>query len=101
MPAVGKDRRYQLGATARIERLEAKRPEIAYRLHAIKWVGHEASHSGSLKRSDVLDAFEILESILDDLYTRQDDRIEVIVKQINRGRKPRSMKRRSRKKFRS
>jgi len=67
-------------------------PVVAERLHAIKWIGHEASHTGNLEKSDALDAFEILESVLDDLYTKADDRIESIVKQINRGRKPRSKK---------
>ena len=94
LPPVGKKkrRRLPLGVTKRIERLEAKMPVVAERLHAIKWIGHEASHTGNLEKSDVLDAFEILESVLDDLYTKADDRIESIVKQINRGRKPRSKK---------
>lgn len=37
-------------------------------LHSIRWIGNHASHKATLKRSDVLDIYEILEYILVKLY---------------------------------
>jgi hypothetical protein len=86
--------RRRLGLPERVERLKSKHPELAERLHAIRWVGNEASHSAELTKSDVLDAFEILESVLADLYAKKAEKLKAIVTQINRKKRPRSSRRR-------
>ncbi|MCP5057869.1 MAG: DUF4145 domain-containing protein [bacterium] len=40
-------------------------------LHAIRWVGNEASHAPSLSRDDVLDGLEITEAVLDELFVQK------------------------------
>jgi hypothetical protein len=85
----------RLGLHERIERYSKRRPALAEQLHAIKWVGHEASHSDELTKDDVLDALEIIEHVLDDLYAGNSARRKNIVAQINRRRKPRSKRRKA------
>lgn len=62
------------------------------RLLAIKWIGNSGSHDSDLKRSDVLDGFEILVEVLLSLYpdTSKSQRIDGIVASINSSKKPRS-----------
>lgn len=54
----------------RLDLYKAKDEINSERLRAIKWLGNEGSHSGKhgLTRSDILDAYDILEIVLDDFY---------------------------------
>lgn len=38
-------------------------------LSAIKWLGNSGSHPGGLTREDVLDAFDMIEHVLEDRFT--------------------------------
>lgn len=52
----------------RIEKLKSRDPENADRALALKWIGNFGSHPGTLTKNDLLDAYEILDMLLEDLY---------------------------------
>lgn len=52
----------------RLKLFEASRPDIARMLMSIKLFGNEASHGSGVSSSDVLDAYELLNHVLEDLY---------------------------------
>lgn len=53
--------------------MQAKRPEVANALMAVKWIGNDGSHDGKLTVDDVLDGVDMLEHALNLLYGDQDD----------------------------
>ncbi len=57
-------------------------------LLAIKWVGNGGSHTDSLTRDSVLDAFDMLELVLDNLYGTTKAMIMKKVKAINKKKGP-------------
>lgn len=88
----GKARR-MLGLHQRIELFQRRKPNLADKLFAIKWIGNAGSHVDSLERDDLLDAYEILQYVLDDLYVNPHSRIRSLASAINRRKAPRSKKR--------
>jgi hypothetical protein len=72
----------------RIIDFEKKDAGVAKKLLAIKWLGNEGSHANTITKNDVLDAYEILESVLDDLYVGYKKAVERKVSQINKLKKP-------------
>ncbi len=57
---------------------------------SIKWIGNYGSHDESISRSDLLDAYQMINSILDNLYDNQEKLLQVLVKKINDNQKPAS-----------
>lgn len=74
----------------RIERYASKRPDLADPLLAVKWLGNAGSHATPLSRDDVLDGYEIMEHVLDELYVRRARRVGALSREINRRKGPRS-----------
>jgi hypothetical protein len=72
----------------RIVAFEVNKPDIAKKLFAIKWLGNEGSHADTITKNDVLDAYEILEWVIDDLYVRYRESLEKKVSKINKNKKP-------------
>ncbi|MCG2787057.1 MAG: DUF4145 domain-containing protein [Anaerolineae bacterium] len=72
----------------RIVDFEKSKPEIAQKLFAIKWLGNDGSHSANMTKNDVLDAYEILEIILDDLFVGYRKLIDQKITLINERKKP-------------
>jgi len=91
-----KKKRYRVSLHQRIERLEKKRPnlkDICERMMAVKHLGNAGSHPGVIvKADDVFDGFDILERVLQDMYSKHPDELARAVKQINRRRGPRKSK---------
>lgn len=52
----------------RIAEFHAKDAKNAELLLAVKWLGNSGSHAGGLTRNDVLDAFDLVELVLVNLY---------------------------------
>jgi hypothetical protein len=77
---------------SRIEKFKTIDSRNAEMLLAIKWIGNFGSHERELDRNDVLDAFDLLASVLLNLYpdTGQIQRLEHIKNSINTTGKPRS-----------
>jgi hypothetical protein len=86
---VVKGKRKFINLHERIQKYEIKNKDIAKRLLAIKWLGNAGSHLlGDLSKDDVLDAYEILETVLDDLYIDHKKSIEKKVSLVNKRRGP-------------
>jgi hypothetical protein len=62
--------------------------DIAESLLAVKWIGNAGSHNSEMTLDDVLDAFEIFETVLDDLYVGHRGRVRTLVTAVNKGRGP-------------
>jgi len=72
----------------RIELYEKKNNEIAQMLMAIKWLGNAGSHDGKrLTIKKILDAYEIVEHVLEELYSPRKHRVNSLVRTINRSKK--------------
>ncbi len=83
-----KNKRAKISLHDRIVEFQKSDPESAQRLLAIKWLGNEGSHSNAVTKNDVLDAYEILEILLDILYVGYHKAVERKVIQINKRKKP-------------
>jgi len=81
-------KRTMISVHQRIRLYETKDKDIAERLFAIKWLGNAGSHSGELYKDDVLDAYEILETVLDSLYVGHDKSIKKKVSLVNKRKGP-------------
>lgn len=55
----------------RIEAFSIKNSIIGSQLMAIKWLGNSGSHGEEIEKHDLLDAFEIIEHVLDELLTKK------------------------------
>lgn len=67
----------------RIKEFECKDAKNAEILLAVKWLGNSGSHAGGLTRDDVLDAFDMVELVLVNLYDTTTATIMAKVKAIN------------------
>ncbi len=55
----------------RIESYEQTEAELEKYLMAIKWLGNEASHSGQLTKTDILDGYEVISHVFTERYERR------------------------------
>lgn len=92
-----KGRRQFLTLHNRIELYRKKRPEVAEKLMALKWIGNAGSHASGTTVDDALDGYELMDWVLDTLYARRHRRASVLTREINRRKAPRSPRRWSRK----
>lgn len=67
---------------ARIENYKKNKPQLCILLLALKIVGNEGSHATKIKNEDLLDAYEILEEVIDKLYIKKRYRIMKIANKI-------------------
>ena len=71
----------------RLELFAKRRPEIKETLMAVKWLGNAGTHD-VLTHENVLDAFELLDHTLDEVYQQRSKRILRTAKAINRAKGP-------------
>jgi hypothetical protein len=83
-----KGKREPLKLHQRIVNLARRDKEPSDSLLAVKWLGNVGSHTDELSRDDVFDAFDIVETVLDDLYVRNRDRVKRLVSVINKRKGP-------------
>ena len=76
----------------RIEHYGQRNKNIASHLLALKIIGNEGSHIGDLKSEDILDAYEILEQLIEFAYIKKSKRIAEMAKEIVGLNKPRTKK---------
>ena len=55
---------------------------------SIKWIGNYGSHNDSISRIDLLDAYEMMNAILDELYDNYSNKLKALSKSINDNKKP-------------
>jgi Domain of unknown function (DUF4145) len=79
-------KRTPINLNCRINIYKSKNSSVADHMLAIKWIGNEGSH-GELSRDDVLDAYDILEFILDELYVGHGKALKKKVLMINKRKK--------------
>jgi hypothetical protein len=82
----------RLALDSRIQVLRSKKPALSGlcdRLLAVKHLGNAGSHPGAVHIDDVFDGLDILEQVLNDLYTNHASALAKMVKQINQRKGPR------------
>jgi hypothetical protein len=79
-----KGKMYDLKLHRRVELYEKREPTLGKHLMAIKWLGNSGSHVGSVSREDLLDAFEILEHVLDEILRGRSKKIAQLAKKLNK-----------------
>ncbi|MHB8156427.1 MAG: DUF4145 domain-containing protein [Desulfocucumaceae bacterium] len=84
------NKRVELSLHKRIEEFNKKEPEIVQHLMALKWIGNYGSHIGDINKDNILEAFEILEYILEEIYDKKTKRLNKISKEINKLKGPRT-----------
>ena len=82
--------RIPLSLQTRINDFAKTRPAVADKLTAIKWIGNAGSHVGTIKRSDLLDGYRIMQYALRLLFSKEASEVNKIAKHINKRKRPRS-----------
>ena len=78
----------QISLHDRILDYHPKNPDIGEQLLAIKWIGNTGSHSSNLKKDDLIDDFEMLQFVLDDIFEMKRERLKAMAKGINKMKGP-------------
>jgi hypothetical protein len=61
----------------RIKEFKKIQPDVADKLSATKIIGNSGSHVAEISRDDVIDAYEMMEFVFDELFTRKVRKVEV------------------------
>lgn len=78
-----------LSFSDRINLLPAEREAVKALFNAVRWLGNHGSHSGSsLSRSDALDAFQVIDLLLEELYSERRLEVQELAKRINDAKGP-------------
>jgi len=73
----------------RIELLPSKYEDLKERLLAAKWLGNAGSHDGSnISTEDVVNAYAIVEDVLNEIYDNKKSHIKKMAKKINKKKGP-------------
>ncbi|MCB4763292.1 MAG: DUF4145 domain-containing protein [Sulfurovum sp.] len=82
-------RRFPINLHRRIGSLPTKYSHIKDLCLAVKWLGNAGSHSGeNITKDDVLDAYEIMDAILYELFDNKKDKATKLSKKINKKKGP-------------
>lgn len=68
----------------RILEFHPKNPDIGEKLLAIKWLGNIGSHGNGLSKDDLIDDFEMIQFVFEELFERTRDRLSTMAKNIIR-----------------
>ena len=86
---VKNSKRQFLNLHTRIGLLNDKYVELKELLFAIKWLGNAVSHAYSaITLDDVMDAYELIDHVLQELYTQRATKAKAIAKRVNRRKGP-------------
>lgn len=73
----------------RIENLPDKYSDFKEMILAIKWLGNAGSHShDEITTDDILDAYELLEHVLNEIYQPTTKRLQAIARKVNKKKGP-------------
>lgn len=73
----------------RIENLPNKYAEQKQMLLAVKWLGNAGSHSGAEPDvSDLRSAYDLLESVLAEIYDKKTEKLKAVAKKVNKKKGP-------------
>lgn len=86
----------RLSLHRRIELIPDKHRDSKHLLLALKWLGNSGSHASSpITQDDVLDAYEILEHLIIELFSTQKKRVSKLAKKIVKSKGPVKVRRKS------
>lgn len=78
-----------LNLHTRISLLPAKYVDLRELFLAIKWLGNAGSHADSaIKIDDVMDAYELVDHVLQELYAQRAKKVKALAKKINKKKGP-------------
>lgn len=77
-----------LSLHGRVQRMPAQYAQYRDQLLAVKWLGNAGTHAHPTRRSDVLDAYEILHHVLDGMFSDRVARVGLLVDKINQRKAP-------------
>lgn len=80
----------------RIIKFEKRNKRLSKLMLAVKFIGNEGSHIGNVEIEDVIDAYIILEQLIELIYIKNHKRIEEIANEIVQKGKPRTKTRQNR-----
>ena len=69
---------------ARLDLFAKSNPATAAQLMALKSLGNSGAHEGTISKSDLLDAFEVLEHALEEIIEQRTKRVAALTKQLTR-----------------
>ncbi|MEA2113220.1 MAG: DUF4145 domain-containing protein [Patescibacteria group bacterium] len=81
---IKKRKRFLINPHRRIELLPIKYSDLKDLFFAIKWLGNTGSHSDDIKIDDIMDAYDIFEIVLDELFDNRTEKTKKIARQINK-----------------
>ncbi|MEW6039112.1 MAG: DUF4145 domain-containing protein [Pseudomonadota bacterium] len=82
-------KRSLLSLHRRIALLPSKFDELKEVFFAIKWLGNAGSHaSGEVSTDDVLDTYELVSHLLDEVYASKSTKIKALAKKVNKKKGP-------------
>lgn len=85
---VNKGKRIPLSLHARILLLPEKLKDFKEYFFAIKWLGNSGSHNHTVTIDDVMDAYEIFELTLDELFDKKTEAVKKLTRKINKRKGP-------------
>lgn len=87
--SVQKGKRRPLSLHSRIDLLPSQYGQVKELLLAIKWLGNAGSHPGSeTSTDDVLDAYELIHHVLDEVFSGRSKAMKSLAKKVNRRKGP-------------
>lgn len=82
-------RRKYLSLHKRIGLLPKKYDHIKDLFFAVKWLGNAGSHSSfEVRLDDVLDSYELMSEVLEDIFSKNRDKVKSLAKKINKRKGP-------------
>lgn len=82
-------KRIFLSLHSRIDLLPSKHSELKEPLLAIKWLGNAGSHADSpISMDDVMDGYQLMDHVLQELYTQKSKKAKALAKLINKKKGP-------------
>lgn len=82
----------RLSLHGRLLRFQERNKIMGTRLMAIKWLGNTGSHQPDLKKEDVLDALEILEDTLIEMFELRTERLTMLTQGLMKKHAPKTKK---------
>ncbi|MFM0561416.1 DUF4145 domain-containing protein [Paraburkholderia sediminicola] len=77
-----KGKEYPFDLHARIDFYSSLNIEAGTQLMALKWFGNTGSHGGEVSKTDLLDAFEILEHTLVEIIDKRAEKVALLAKKL-------------------
>ena len=81
-----KGSRFLISTHQRIKILPSKYADLKDLLFAIKWLGNDASHPKGVSMDDVMDAYDIFENVLNEVFNTKSREVKKLAKKINKKR---------------